>query len=294
MVGHPSKRSAADSPQDRPQLGQDHVAEPAAKRRGGAPKGNTNAAKDPKFTRAMREAIAVSKRNRRRRKAGHLATARAVVHETGLGRSPLGERIAVRLSDVESEIDELGRVVDRVGRVKRSGDLSPAYERRLALIGQDRVELRSLVDRLAEAAGAGGASCATLEEAHAAIERIVKAWPTALTKSVTFGMEQLSPGGDRRLPANPPGTGEPLPSPPVPRCTTSPAAAMPMPSPEPAAAPEPACEAHEWSCDCPSCVARLDDGNPLRTVRRCHVPGCVCVLCRADRESLSAFALGDA
>jgi len=122
----------------------------ATKGRPGAPKGNVNRAVDPKFTLAMREAQRVARRNRRRRHAGHLAEARAIVAECGLADSPLAETVAVRVAQIESEIDELGMIVERVGRTKRDGSLNPAYERRLNLIATDRVELRQLLDRLIE------------------------------------------------------------------------------------------------------------------------------------------------
>jgi len=120
--------------------------------RRGPPKGtgNVNAAKDPAFTLAMREARRLARRGRRKRHVSLLDAARATVAECGLADSPLGERIAQRLAQVELEIVELGRVVERTGRVKRTGELTPSYEKRLALIREDRVELRALVDKLAE------------------------------------------------------------------------------------------------------------------------------------------------
>ena len=122
----------------------------ATPNRGGAPKGNVNAATDPEFTIAMRNAQRLARRNRTRRHASHLAAAREIVRECGLEGSPLAETVARRVGQVEAEIEELGIVVERVGRTKRDGTLNPSYERRLLLIGQDRQELRQLLDRLIE------------------------------------------------------------------------------------------------------------------------------------------------
>ncbi len=137
-------------PEDPPKGVRPTPAETPLKRRRGAPKGNVNRAKDPRFTLAMREAQRLARRGRQRRRRGHLAEARRIVAEAGLGKSPLGERIALRLADVEAEIDELQRIVERVGRTRRDGSLCEPYKRRLALIGEDRAEIRALVDRLVE------------------------------------------------------------------------------------------------------------------------------------------------
>lgn len=128
----------------------DRVKRPLPNRKGGAPRGNVNGARDPSFTLAMREARKAARKGRRKRHGSHLDAARATVAECGLEDSPLGERIAQRLAQVEHEIDELGRVVERIGRVKRNGELCPPYEKRLTLIREDRAELRALVDKLAE------------------------------------------------------------------------------------------------------------------------------------------------
>ncbi len=124
-------------------------------RRPGAPKNNVNAAKDPAFTLAMRAAQRLSRKTRAKRHAAHLAEAKRMVTEAGYGASPIAANIARRIGEVEAEIEELGIVVDRIGRTKRDGTLCPPYERRLNLIGQDRQELRQLLDRLIEREGQG-------------------------------------------------------------------------------------------------------------------------------------------
>lgn len=149
-----SKKQAVKAATTASPASQDEPARPAKKcgRKPGDPN-NTGRSRDPKWTRAMKAAIVASRRGRRRRLAGHLADARRTVAECGMADSPLGERIAHRLAQIEHEIGELGSVVERVGgsgRVKRDGTLSPAYEKRLSLIRDDRAELRALVDRLAE------------------------------------------------------------------------------------------------------------------------------------------------
>ena len=149
--------------------------------RGGAPKGNVNAALDPQFQRRMREAQRLAARGRRKRHRDHLAAARAAIAEAGLQGSLLGERVAVRLAQIETEVVEMQRVIDRSGRTRRDLSLTPPYERMLSLIREDRVELRALIDKLGEAAEAQGARMpATLEEARERIAAIAGRWPAAL------------------------------------------------------------------------------------------------------------------
>lgn len=155
---------------DHPATARTETPEKAKRNRGGAPKGNVNRATDKKFTVAMREAQELAKRGAQRRRRAHLDDGRRIVEEAGLGDSPLAERLAARFGDVEAEITELRRIVTRVGRTKRTGDLSPAFERYLQLQREDRAELRAIVDRLAElrahdGAGEGGVFVAQIAEA---------------------------------------------------------------------------------------------------------------------------------
>jgi hypothetical protein len=107
-----------------------------------------NAATDPGFTLRMREAQEDAKKNAARRRRGHLAKAKSIVAEAGLEGSPLAERLADRLGELDHEITELGRIVKRVGRTRRDGSLGSVYERYLTLIERDRVEMAKLLERL--------------------------------------------------------------------------------------------------------------------------------------------------
>ncbi|HEX4823260.1 MAG TPA: hypothetical protein VFV19_03010 [Candidatus Polarisedimenticolaceae bacterium] len=124
--------------------------DPAKPRRGGAPKGNVNAARDPEFTLRMREARRLAKRGEGERLKKHVAEALRVILEAGIAASPIGERLARRLARAEHEIETMAKIVDRTGRVRRDGSLTPTYERLVSLEKEDRAEVRQLIDRLAE------------------------------------------------------------------------------------------------------------------------------------------------
>ncbi len=152
------EKSAEPDPPDPAETKQEETPVETTKRRPGPPEGNANASKDPAFTKAMREAQRLARRARTRRHRAHLDNAMSIVREVGLEDSPLAETVARRVGQVEAEIEELAIIVDRTGRTKRNGDLNPAFERRLMLIGQDRQELRQLLDRLIELRQANGNS----------------------------------------------------------------------------------------------------------------------------------------
>ena len=126
------------------------------KNRGGAPAGNVNAARDPEFQLRMRDAQRLAKRGRRNRQVENLADALELVEQAGLGGTPAGDYVARRVAMVENEIAELEAIVQRSGRTRRDGSLTPPYERLLMLLGQDRAELRQLVEQLAEVLAAKG------------------------------------------------------------------------------------------------------------------------------------------
>jgi hypothetical protein len=104
----------------------------------------------------MREAQRLAKRAARKLRRSAEGEALDVIESLGLADHPLARRLARRLAGVESEIGMLKRIVARVGRVKRGGDLTEPYERLLTLENQDRAELRALLDRLAEIVAKGG------------------------------------------------------------------------------------------------------------------------------------------
>lgn len=147
-VAHPRpKKSPGGASSDSAEL---VPAAPAPERKkGGAPRGNVNAARDKRFTRAMKAAQEAARRGRRRRRELHQVEAHEVIREAGLVDSPLGKRLAHRLGAIDHEIDELTRIVERVGRTRRDGTIGPVYEKLLQLTQQDRQELRQLIDRLA-------------------------------------------------------------------------------------------------------------------------------------------------
>jgi hypothetical protein len=157
----------------------------AARGRGGAPVGNVNAARDPKFTRAMRDAQAVAKRNRARRRRSRHDDAKAILAECGLSDSPLAQRLGVRLAQLDHEIDECERITNRVGRVRRDHSLSPVFERYLSLTQADRVELVKLIDRLAELR-TGIDRIDSLDSARTRICEIAAAWPGSLEFRAAF------------------------------------------------------------------------------------------------------------
>jgi len=152
-----SERTADAMPTDTPDAVRVPTPEPARRSKGGAPKGNVNGARDPRFTLAMRKAQALARRVAGKLRRSAESEARAVVAECGLADSPLAGRLARRLASADHEIATLRRVVNRVGRVKRTGALTPAYERLVSLERDDRVELRSLIDRLGEIRANSGA-----------------------------------------------------------------------------------------------------------------------------------------
>jgi hypothetical protein len=98
----------------------------------------------------MFEAQRLAKRDATKRLKGHLAEARRLVREAGIADSPIGERLARRLARGEHEIEMMSKIVDRVGRVRRAGELTAPYERLISLEREDRAEVRQLIDRLAE------------------------------------------------------------------------------------------------------------------------------------------------
>jgi hypothetical protein len=174
-------------------------ADPPKRRRGGAPRHNANRATDPKFQLRMRAAQRLAARGRRKRQREDLAAAREAIAEVGLEGSPLGERVAMRLAQIETEIGELQRIVDRSGRVRRDLSLSPPYERMLLLIKEDRAELRALVDKLGEIAAAQGAQLPrSVEEAKRRIGRIAMHWPEAIEFRCHFAdgtpVDRAAPG----------------------------------------------------------------------------------------------------
>lgn len=148
--------------------------------------------------------------------------ARRVVAECGLGESPLGERIAVRLADVEWEIDELQRIVERVGRTRRDGSLSAPYEKKLVLIREDRAEIRALVDRLVELRRGGregeerGALTALMKAVHEGrFEHPGKEGDEGEDAARTAGAEDPTrrPGDRRPVPAGDDPGDDPRPTP---------------------------------------------------------------------------------
>jgi hypothetical protein len=147
--------------------------------KGGAPAGNVNHADDPKFTLAMREAKALAKRNRSRRRRSRHDDAKAILAECGLSDSPLAKRLGVRLAQLDHEIDECERITNRIGRVKRDGSLSPVFERYLTLTQNDRAELVKLLDRLAELKAVTPGIAATLEDARRIGHELAAEWPEA-------------------------------------------------------------------------------------------------------------------
>ncbi len=121
----------------------------------GAPRGNLNRVKgDPRtLEKALLARIAKGERKvagDKHRKAAQ-READAIIRACGLEDHPLAERVGRRLADVETEVVRLRILVEGPhGRFTGAREPTAAYSLLLKLLDQDRSELRSLLDRMAE------------------------------------------------------------------------------------------------------------------------------------------------
>jgi hypothetical protein len=151
---------------------------PPTRRRGGAPKGNTNGSKDAAFTLRMRAAQRLSARGRQARFKAAEARYVGQVVAAGLGD---GSPLAAEARDVgrlEFEVGEAADFVRRTGRLKRGGEVSEPYTKYLNLEKELRAARQQFHDRLEAVTGTG--ALPNVAAARAAIFRITDEHPEAL------------------------------------------------------------------------------------------------------------------
>jgi hypothetical protein len=126
----------------------------------------------------MREARRLSARGRRKRFRECEGKYLEQVTKAGLSEDSAMADEARDVGRLEFEHGESEQLVRRTGRLKRSGEVSAAWERLLALGKELREARRSFHDRLSASSGVGGVH--TLESAREAISRIASRVPGAL------------------------------------------------------------------------------------------------------------------
>jgi hypothetical protein len=125
----------------------EHTPTPSPRKgRGGAPGGERNG----NFVHGLYSHVQAAYRTRTKLWTECQREALQIVTEAGIDVDMIGRRLARRLAETEFDIAKLHQHNTRRGSLDKRGVPKPAFERELQLKREDRVELRGLVDKLAE------------------------------------------------------------------------------------------------------------------------------------------------
>jgi hypothetical protein len=130
--------------------------QPEAKRgKGGAPRGNVNAARDKAFAQFMKRMQADGRRRNDRFFRTAVAQQEAVLASLGMSDDAIAiDMVRVRVN-IQAEAERLRDFVDKRGRTDAKGNLKPAYEALLRIQREELPEARRLLELALDRRGSG-------------------------------------------------------------------------------------------------------------------------------------------
>lgn len=144
------KKPAVDRADASPSDHHAPVPEAPHKGKGGAPRGNVNAAKDADFVLKMRKARRQVKKASARIRRECAARTAAIIAALKLDAHPLAHRLGSRLTSLDFKIIEVNRLADKLPKTTSDGSIASCYALGISLEREDRVECMKMLTMLAE------------------------------------------------------------------------------------------------------------------------------------------------